>query len=624
MSAITGIFYRNGRNVNLKQIQKMNKIISHRGPDGSSNWIDGYVAFGHQMLHTTPESLHEKLPFQDKKLGLVITADARIDNRNELSEKLDIEDKEEVSDSYFILKSYEKWGEKCPEHLLGDFAFAIWDENEKKLFCARDHMGVKPFYYYLDDDLFVFGTEIKALLSVPEISVNLNETKVGYHLIPLITDRELTFYEKIFRLPAAQILIINNNIHKKEYYWKLDPDYEIKLDSDEEYYTKFRDLFEIAVKCRLRSNKKIGFELSGGIDSSSVVAMAKKIWNNNVDINTFSLIFEEIKETDESYYIKKVVETGGIKPHYLVADSISPFNEIEDIFFYQDEPYDTPNLAMIWQLYKKMHNNDIKIVLGGHDGDSLLYKGENYLMELFITFRWLKLIQEIQYISNGLNIESFKLFVAKVVFPLIPQLHDLWLKFKGTKKEKDFANINKNFVKRLHLNEKYKELEYKPYRKAKSSKKIHYYYLTLATHQSIFEMMDKFAGALSMEARHPMMDKRLVEFCYGVPTYIKYDNGWGRLLVRRGLSDLLPKEVQWRRGKRNFFHVFERNLVMFEKDNLNKLLFRDENIKNYADINNLEMIYDRFIKKNEGADSIDIWKTAILSLWLNYNIQFRK
>ena len=166
MSAITGIFYRNGRNVNYDQIKKMNDSISHRGKDGSGVWIEGSVALGHQMLHTTQESLLEKLPFKDETSGMVITADARIDNRTELALVLKLENNEKVPDSTFILKAYQKWGEMCPDKLLGDFAFAIWDPYKKQLFCARDHMGVKPFYYYLSDDALFFATEIKAFFTM--------------------------------------------------------------------------------------------------------------------------------------------------------------------------------------------------------------------------------------------------------------------------------------------------------------------------------------------------------------------------------------------------------------------------------------------------------------------------
>jgi asparagine synthase (glutamine-hydrolysing) len=148
MSAITGIFNRNGLEVKPELMKKMNNRLSHRGLDGSGIYCNGPVAMGHQMLKTTPESLHEKLPFHDEKTGLTITADARIDNRQELSEKLGISDRVDVPDSYFILKSYQTWGDKCPEELIGEFAFVIWDEINESLFCARDHIGVKPFYYY--------------------------------------------------------------------------------------------------------------------------------------------------------------------------------------------------------------------------------------------------------------------------------------------------------------------------------------------------------------------------------------------------------------------------------------------------------------------------------------------
>ena len=181
MSAITGIFYRNGRDVNLDQINKMNDSLSYRGNDGSGVCLDGSVALGHQMLHTTKESILEKLPFKDENSGIIITADARIDNRDELASTLKLENNSKVPDSLFILKAYQKWGEQCPEKLLGDFAFVIWDNQ--KIFCARDHIGVKPFYYYLSNNAFFFASEIKALLTNPEIKYQINKTKDSIFLI---------------------------------------------------------------------------------------------------------------------------------------------------------------------------------------------------------------------------------------------------------------------------------------------------------------------------------------------------------------------------------------------------------------------------------------------------------
>ena len=149
-----------------------------------------------------------------------------------------IENKINVSDSYFILKAYEKWGEKCPEHLLGDFAFAIWDENKDKLFCARDHMGVKNFYYFLSENEFIFATEIKALLINPSVPFELSNKRIGFYLMD-ITDNESTFYENIFNLSASNSITIKHNNSKKTKYWQIDPNFSIILDSEEEYSTKF-------------------------------------------------------------------------------------------------------------------------------------------------------------------------------------------------------------------------------------------------------------------------------------------------------------------------------------------------------------------------------------------------
>ena len=162
MSSIAGVYLLDGSPVDPDRLKRMNDRLSHRGPDGSGLWCEGSVGLGHQMLWTTPESLHEKLPLEAD--GLVITADARVDNREELLPELGL--REDVSDSEVILETYRKWGRNCVDRLLGDFAFVVWDKAKGELFCARDHMGVKPFYYYHEPGkIFAFATEIKALFA---------------------------------------------------------------------------------------------------------------------------------------------------------------------------------------------------------------------------------------------------------------------------------------------------------------------------------------------------------------------------------------------------------------------------------------------------------------------------
>ena len=266
MSGIMGIYHLDGHPVDREKISKMVDILAHRGVDGADIWLDKSVGFGHRMLWTTPESLIEKLPLVKQDGDLVITSDARIDNREELIAKLQINNRpsDKIVDSELILAAYEKWGEHCPEHLLGDFAFAIWDKRKQKVFCARDPMGVKPFYYYRSNRLFAFASEIKALLCLPEIPRKINELGIGLYLAGISEDEEITFYQNIQRLPKAHSIAISSQSNKLQRYWSLDPSRELKLSSNEEYAEAYREIFTEAVRCRLRSAFPVGSMLSGG------------------------------------------------------------------------------------------------------------------------------------------------------------------------------------------------------------------------------------------------------------------------------------------------------------------------------------------------------------------------
>jgi asparagine synthase (glutamine-hydrolysing) len=193
----------------------------------------------------------------------------------------------EVSDSQLILAAYIKWGEDCPQHLLGDFIFVIWDGHKQQLFCARDHFGVKPFYYhYAAGKRFAFATEIKAVLGLPDVPRQLNEVRVAEHLLELNEDPTITLYEDILRLPAAHSMTVSRKGIQQQRYWSLDPTRELRLGSDEEYAQKFREIFTEAVRCRLRSAFPVGSTLSGGLDSSSIVCVARKLFREEAASET--------------------------------------------------------------------------------------------------------------------------------------------------------------------------------------------------------------------------------------------------------------------------------------------------------------------------------------------------
>ena len=618
MSAITGILYRDGRKVDPKLIKKMNETLSHRGPDGSAVYFKGSVGLGHQMLHTTHESINEKLPFHDTSSGLVITADARIDNRKELGKELNIEDNIDIPDSYFILKAYSRWGEKCPQYLLGDFAFVIWDENNEELFCARDHMGVKPFYYYLSNDIFVFGTEVRALFCAEEVPKKLNEDMAAMFLM-VINDNKSTFYENIYSFSPAHSLTIGRKTNKKRKYWELDKDSQITMDSDEDYASKFKKLFAEAVECRLRSISPPGFELSGGIDSSSVLCMAKKILKEKSGykgkINSFSYTFNGF-ECDESHYIKAVTDTGGIEPNFILGNEISFLEGIEKILWHQEQPVHTPYIAIMWNSYKKMHEKNMRVVLCGSGGDQVVSYGTNYFRDLTVTLKWKKLIKELYNHSKNKNLSLYRLFKNRVLFPLIPECLKKIIRPYYIKTS-EISILNKKFAERIDAGEYLKELYWKPLLENNTAKKDHYQKITEDI-LTVLEFRDRTSSSFCIEPRYPFLDKRLVEFCYAVPTEIKFKFGWDRYILRAAMSDILPKEIQWRPDKSVLIPFYEKNFILFEKNHLDKIIFsKNEKIEEYVDMNLIKDIYKEYKAGDAESDSIYwLWLVSIMFLWL--------
>ena len=207
MSGIAGIFLRDGRPVDNRSLARMLQAMNYRGPDGSSTWNEGALGLGHLMLCSTPESTEEKLPKNNETGRLVITADARIDNRDELLAGLAITPRlgQAIDDSDLILLAHERWGEVAPEKLIGDFAYCIWDRFEKELFCCRDAFGVRPLYYYLSEKIFAFASEIRPLLELDEVPGRLNEVMVADYLIGMEDDQAITFYKGIFRLSPGPL-----------------------------------------------------------------------------------------------------------------------------------------------------------------------------------------------------------------------------------------------------------------------------------------------------------------------------------------------------------------------------------------------------------------------------------
>ena len=625
MSAIAGVNYFDGRSVERSDLGCMLERATHRGPDGAGVWNERAAGLAHRMLWTTPESLREKLPLANKTEDLILTADVRIDNRDELIAALDFNGrpKNEITDSELILASYEKWGDHCPEKLLGDFAFAIWDRRRQVLFCARDHFGVKPFYYhYRSGRIFVFASEIKVLLCLPEVPRRLNEVRVADYLdsVLLLADKSITFYQDILRLPPGHCLIVGDEGIRLQPYWALDPSRELRLGSDEEYAEAFRELFTEAVRCRLRSAYPIGAMLSGGLDSSSIVCVARQLLaqNGNGRVQTFSAIFDDLPQCDERPFIDAVLAQGELEPHFVQADRADPLAELDRVFWHQDEAFYGPNLYMHWALYRAAHEQGVRILFDGFDGDTTVSHGIAYLPELARAWRWSALAAEVLGLSRNFNVSAWRILWHHALQPLIPEpARDAWRLLRGRNQPQWDPIINPQFAQRINLAERVAALKSELVKPRRSSREDHWSRLTNALTSYALEVADKAAAAFLISPQFPFFDKRLAEFCLALPAEQKIRQGWTRMVMRHAMANLLPGKVQWRGSKSNLSPMLTRGLLAHARGIVEEVILNNpKTIEAYVDTDVLRKAYDRYASRGASGDALTVWKGVTLALWL--------
>lgn len=629
MSGICGLFYREGRPVTTEQVGSMLARIKHRGPDGCGVGVDGPVGFGQCLLKISPESLYERFPSFDPDTGYAITADARVDNRSELFAALDLGPlRVDVSDADLILAAYRKWGERCPEKILGDFAFAIWDRRNQSVFCACDPVGVKGIYYYESREIFAFASEIKALRALSEVPCRLNELRVAEYLVTLFEDRSGTFFQGIRRLPGASTLVATSSRITVRQYWALDPKRELRLGSDDEYAEGFREVFTEAVRCRTRSAYPVGAALSGGLDSSSIACLARNA--SAQPVHTFSLVFpglpaEDRRVIDERSQIQAVLDTGGFEPHYIEADRLSPLRDIDRIHFHLDHANFAPNLYLHWAMYGAAQEQGVRVFLDGFDGDATVSHGFERFTELAQTLRWYTAWREAKLLSQHQlsGVSPTRIVKEYCVKPLTPRWAFMtWQFLRGRRGDAAGSKIlissklkNQTGIERRARTMLRSQVSWSLTR---SARELHWQSVTQALYAYTLEMADKAASAFSLEGRYPFFDRRVMEFCLALPAEQKLAQGWNRWILRRAMKGTLPPEIQWRRTKGNLSPNFHRRLLDFERANLDRIIQEPGPITRFVDADAMRAAYREYQKSHvqTRGESIQLFAAVNLALWL--------
>lgn len=621
MSGIVGIFHVDGASVNVDVLRQMVDLLAHRGPDGSGVWHGASVGLGHRMLWTTPESLGEHLPLSTDNRRCVLTSDARIDNRDELIIALGkAESARHVPDSQLILWAYERWGEQCVQHLLGDFSFALWDGEKNSLFCARDHLGVKPFYYFRSRELFVFASEIKALFCIREVPRELNETWLGSHLVANYDDCEATSYAGIMRLPPAHSLTVDGSSVQLRSYWSLDLGREIRFDTNQEYDRAFRDVFAEAVRCRLRSAFPLGAELSGGVDSSSIVCVARDLLQQNEtkrSLHTFSIIHQDVAESDERFFISAVVDQGGVTPHYVDPDNQSALADMDRWLWDADDVSCLPPTASAGrQLYRTARAAGVRVLLSGTYGDGVISYGDRAIYDYLRTGRWRLILGDLRHADAYYYGSKREMLWMEAVLPFVPR------RFRASRRRvlrlierriQDLQCIRLDFARRTGLIERlYKEHVLKA--RLRTSREDHAYYVTWGAVPHALEILSNNAAAFDLEIRAPWLDKRVVEFCVALPAQQKRRDGYIKAIVRSALAASLPPEVKSRTTKAIADPYIRHCLLKHDKKRIMDLLSRDELlIDQYLDVQAIRSTF----AEGKLDHVIPVWNAAILALWLH-------
>lgn len=601
MCGIAGAIDKKGKGGGAAAIQEMIDAVRHRGPDGEGTYHDVSVAFGHCRLSIQDLSAEAKQPMQSPDGDVVLIYNGEIYNFIELRGELQRLGHvfHSTSDTEVVLESYREWGGECVKRFNGMWAFAIYDRQERSVFCSRDRFGIKPFYYLDTDDEFAFGSELKQLLPLLK-SRKANESLLLNFILTSITDdSNETFFNGISKLPAGHNLVYYLEQHSYDLY----PYYELSCNEDVldmspvDAVEAFGALFFDSIRLRMRADVQVGTCLSGGMDSSSVAAVAAGI-NREGGGRPFSAITAVSTQSsnDESEFARQVAERAGInwigvKPTY---DDFA--GALGYVVRAQEEPFAGPSLIMQHFVMKAAHENGIKVLLDGQGGDELLLGYEKYYTAYLVAkarsggaTAVLAAIRDI--LRNNDNMRLARLAMYSVAGLSAIARQGFYLR--------RHAYLAKRPVRSRYLDE---------YASAcRNVFKMQKLEITKSSLPVLLRYEDKNSMAHSVEARLPFLDYRLVEMAVSLSESVKIHEGWTKWVLRESMKQVLPRSVAWRRDKKGF-EAPEAQWLERHRREMHDTVMASPLLSRYCDRKRLRKAYDSLDRRSR-------WRLYSIALW---------
>ncbi|MCJ7681102.1 MAG: asparagine synthase-related protein [Candidatus Aminicenantes bacterium] len=563
MSALFGIFYRDGRKVERETLEKMWKSMEYWGPDGGDVWCEGPIGLGHLNLNNTPESLADKLPKKSKSGNIILTAHARIDNRKELLEKFNVPSSERATlpDSSLIILAFEQWGEECVHHLIGDWVFAAWDRRERKLFLARDHYGNTGLYYHVSGKFVAFSSCIKGLLCLDEIPKRLNKFRIAQIVTASTGYTDESVYCGIKRLVPAHRMTIDSDKTRLSRYWKMEDAKPLKLPNENEYIEAFKEVFSEAVRCRLRSHKPVAVTLSGGLDSGSVaVFAARELRSQGKRLKAFTSVpvFETERLVGKNRFgdewpyaaeTARFAENIDLSP--IPAEDSSILGAIFQSHYLLDEPqHSSVNMYWIHSLIKEVNEQGCGTLLTGQGGNATIsWGGSGNLLHYIKRGQIYSLIKELIACSRCNNSSVFRIAISQILLPFFPFIESMMRgrfieSLRGYEPWQAYSALNKDYGKKIRLSSALRKLGHDPTLSRYGSRSDGRLRILRPMGSHLGNIWHEIGAGYQMEVRDPTLDKRVMEFCFSLPERMYRNGGVSRYLIRKSTEDLLPDIVR--------------------------------------------------------------------------------
>ncbi len=591
MSGVGGIVQLDGSPVEGALLSRLASGLRNRGPQGVRVWSEGPVGLVHAHFWTTPEELGERQPVSAGDGHLWLAADARLDNRGELLTLLgDTLTSGTPTDAELILAAYDRWGDACPQRLIGDFAFLVWDAPRRRLFCARDPIGMRTLHYALEGQKLVVASSVSAVLlglsSSPPVNERLLRDLLTWRFESWIDE---TPYRGVRRLPPSYALTAEREGLSARRYWTFGEGPALSFRHESEYFERFREILLESVRARLRSSEPIGILVSGGLDSSSVACAAERLLDTgeaSASVRLYSCVFERTPEAGEREYAEAVaLRCSRMPATFLPSDDCWGLREFgEDLGYPLDEPEVSVSRALTFRPARAAQADGCRILLMGTAADQVL-GGEPYHTPIMLQdVPATRLAQEIPHFLRYSRLTLASLLAEAYLRPAAPaSLRRLWRRLRSRPLDDATPRSSGDLLAPPGLHNRSSQASYRC--------------LTEGSFLACLSSFDMAAQHLGIEWRFPFLDRRLIDFTLQLPARLRFRNGMIKLVLRQAMEGILPEKVRQRTRLVHFLDLVDRGLRDEERDRVKALLRKSQVVENglldHKEISNLWEAYWR-------------------------------